>query len=52
MSIRLATVPVPWKRAIVTPVEKSLKSAAMTNFRPISVCLLCLSSLRELFMIS
>ena len=27
----------PWKRAIVTPVQKSLKSAALTNFHPISV---------------
>ena len=26
-----------WKRAIVTPVQKSLKSATLTNFRPISV---------------
>ena len=37
MSIRLAIFPVLWKRAIVTPVQKSSKGTAMTNFRPISV---------------
>ena len=37
MSIRSAIFPVLWKRAIVTPVQNSLKSAALTNFRPISV---------------
>ena len=37
MSIHSATFPVPWKRAIVTPVQKSLKSPILTNFHPISV---------------
>ena len=37
MSIRSAIFPMLWKRAIVTPVQKSSKSAALTNFCPISV---------------
>ena len=37
MSISSATFPVLQKRAIVTPVQNSLKSAALTIFHPISV---------------
>ena len=38
-SIRSAIFPVLWKRAIVTPAQKSLKGTAMTKFRPI--CFAC-----------
>ena len=37
MSIRSAIFPVLWKRAIVTLVQKSSKSAALSNFHPLSV---------------
>ena len=36
-SISSCTFPSPWKCAVVTPVQKSKNSSALTNFRPISV---------------
>ena len=45
-------LPVPWKRAIVTPVQKSLRVLHWQIFILFLFCLLCLSSLRELFMIN
>ena len=32
-----STFPTLWKHAVVTPVQKSKNSSALTNFRPISV---------------